>query len=446
MKISCGFLIQPVKVQLFFQFEINISLASKNQSYSMKQTNVCIVGAGPAGAKAALFLAKEGINCILTDKAKFPRDKICGDGISGWVVSILYELDKNLLLRLAKQSFLLHSYGIRIVAPNSKYIDLPFPDNNLIENNIPPGFIARRIDFDSFLIEEVKKHSEIEFLEETEISQYQYENTGIVLSDKNGSIQIDAKIVIFANGANSMFMKDPGGIIKDKKYTMTGLKAYFKGVAGFHPQNYVELHFLKKLLPCYFWIFPLPDGLANVGVGLDQYRISKKKINLKEKILEAIETVPYLKERFANAEMVSKIQAYGLPLWDRKRRISGDRYMLTGDVASLIDPVTGEGIGHAAISGMLAARQSIRSLKANIFTADFMEQYDKSIYDKIGKELNISSKIAKFIKHAWLFNAVVNRTVNSKTLQHRLSLAMSDLEVRKRLKKPSVYLKVLLGR
>ena len=411
----------------------------------MKQTDVCIVGAGPAGAIAALFLAKEGINCILTDKAKFPRDKICGDGISGWVVSVLYELDKDLLLRLAKQPFLLHSYGIRIVAPNSKYIDLPFIDNNPVDQRIPPGFIGRRIDFDNFLIEEVKKKKEIELSEETEIIKYRKNTEGITLISKEGK-EISARMVIYANGANSGFIKDPGGIIKDKKYTMTGSKAYYKGVTGFHPQNYVELHFLKKLLPCYFWIFPLPDGLANVGVGLDQYRISKKKINLKEKMLEAIETVPYLKERFANSEMVGKIQAYGLPLWDRKRRISGDRYMLTGDVASLIDPVTGEGIGHAAISGMLAARQAKRSLKANDFTADFMEQYDKSLYDKIGKELNISSKIAKFIKHAWLFNAVVNRTVNSKTLQHRLSLAMTDLEVRKQLKKPSVYLKVLLGR
>jgi len=411
----------------------------------MKRTDVCIVGAGPAGAIAALFLAKFGINCTLVDKAKFPRDKICGDGISGWVLTILNELDKDLLKRLSWQPFLLHSYGIRIVAPNSKSLDLPFFDNSNMDPSLPPGFIGRRIDFDNFLIDEIKQNKKVELLEETEIIEYQKLDSGLQLQTKKGE-SIEVRIVIFANGATSKFMKEPGGIVKSKKYTMTGLKTYYKGVTGFHEKNYVELHFLKDILPGYFWIFPLPDGLANVGVGLDQERIGRKKINLKAKMLEAIDTIPSLKERFKHAEMVSKIQAYGLPLWDGKRKISGDHFMLAGDAANLIDPVTGEGIGHAAISGMYAAEQCKRSFESDDFSASFMQQYDTSIYARIGKELSISSKIPKFIKYPWLFNMMVNKALKSKTLQERLTLAMTDLEVRKRLKDPGMYLKVLLGR
>jgi len=410
----------------------------------MKHTKVCIVGAGPAGSIAALFLAKFGINCILIDKAKFPRDKICGDGISGWVNTVLNELDNDLLIHLGQKPFMLHSHGIRIVAPNGKLIDLPFLDDESFGENIPPGFVAQRIHFDNFLIEEVKKHSEIEFLENIEITNFEYENGGILLTNKKA--EIHSKIVIFANGANSLFMKKPGGIVKDRKNTMTGLRAYYSGVTGFHKQNYVELHFLKGLLPGYFWIFPLANGLANVGVGLDQHRISKRRLSLKSIMLDSINNIPYLKERFANAKIESKIEAYALPLWDKKRKISGDNFMLAGDVASLIDPVTGEGIGHAAISGMLAAKQVKKSLEANDFSSGFMVQYDKSIYDKIGKELNISSKIPGFIKYPWLFNGVINKAVKSKTLQYRLTQAMSDLEVRKRLKQPSLYLKILLGK
>jgi geranylgeranyl reductase family protein len=410
----------------------------------MKQYKVCIVGAGPAGSIAALFLAKSGINCILIDKARFPRDKICGDGISGWVVTVLNELDKDLLIRLAEQPFMLHSHGIRIVAPNSKHLDLPFLDDKSFGENIPPGFVAQRIHFDNFLIEEVKKRPEIKLIEDTEITNFNYENGGILLSNKD--TRIHSNIVIFANGANSVFMKKPGGIIKDKKNTMTGVRAYYSGVTGFHKQNYVELHFIKGLLPGYFWIFPLAEGLANVGVGLDQSKISKRKLNLKTIMLNYIDNIPYLKERFANARLESKIEAYGLPLWDKRRKISGDNFMLAGDVASLIDPVTGEGIGHAAISGMYAAKQAKRSLEINDFSAGFMQQYDKSIYDKIGNELNISSKIPRFIKYSWLFNGVINKAVKSKTLQNRLIQAVTDLEVRKRLKQPSLYLKILLGK
>ncbi|MFU8843646.1 MAG: NAD(P)/FAD-dependent oxidoreductase [Bacteroidales bacterium] len=411
----------------------------------MLKTDICIVGAGPAGSIAALFLAKAGVDCILADQASFPRDKICGDGISGWVLSVLGELDQDVLKRLAKQPFLLHAYGIRIVAPNHRQIDLPFLSQDGSDPGLPPGFTGRRLDFDNFLINEIKQKSEITLLEATRITNYHNANSHTALTTAAGET-IEAKLVIFASGASSDFTKVPGGIIRTKKNTMTGIKTYYRGVTGFHEKNYVELHFLKSILPGYFWIFPLPDGLCNAGIGLDQNRIAKKKINLKKVMLDAIETIPYLSKRFEKAEQVTRFEAYGLPLWDRRQNISGDRFMLAGDAASLVDPVTGEGIGHAAISGMLAAKQAIRCIQSGDFSNAFMQQYDESIYDKIGKELSISSKILQFIKYPWLFNLMVNRASKSKTLREKLTLAMTDLEVRKRLKEPSLYIKVMLGR
>jgi geranylgeranyl reductase family protein len=410
----------------------------------MLKSEVSIVGAGPAGTIAALFLAKAGIQSILLDKASFPRDKICGDGISGWVLTVLQELDPDFLMNLSRQPFLLHSHGIRISAPNATTLDLPFYNDNTLPVYLPPGFIARRLDFDHYLVEEARKKQEIALIENLEITGYRQENEGITLVTKTGE-EISSNLVIFANGVNSKFMKDPGGLFKDRKNTMTGIKTYYKGVTGFHEQNYVELHFLKDLLPGYFWIFPLPGNRANVGVGLDQYRISKRKINLKNLMFEAIEKAPHLRERFQNAKQETKVEAYNLPLWDRRRSISGDRFMLAGDAASLVDPVTGEGMGHAAISGMLAAKQAVRCLEQKDFSAKFMQGYDDSFYQRIGKELSISAKIPKFIRHAWLFNSVMNRAANSKVLQEKLSRAMTDLEVRKRLHEPSLYLKVLLG-
>jgi len=408
-------------------------------------TEVCIVGAGPAGSIAALFLAKSGVSCILADKAKFPRDKICGDGISGWVVSVLSELDRDLLMDLNRQDFLLHSHGMRISGPNGRLLDLPFLDTNNISSEVPPGYVCKRVDFDNFLMEAARKKELITIMEGTSVTGFSRNEGGVIIETEGGG-GIQAKLVIFANGANAKFMKEPGGIIKAGKDTMTGIKAYYRGVSGMHPKNYVELHFLKELLPGYFWIFPLPNGEANVGVGLDQASIKRKKINLKKVMLEAIETNPMLHDRFRQAEKITAVQAYNLPLWDHRRRISGERYMLAGDAASLIDPVTGEGMGHAALSGMFSAIQAERAIRKGEFSSGFMEQYERDLYGKIGKELAISKRLPRFIKHPWLFNALMNRTARSNVLREKLTLAMTDLEVRKKLKNPMLYLKVLLGK
>lgn len=408
------------------------------------KTEVCVIGAGPAGSVTALFLAKKGISCILADKAEFPRDKICGDGVSGWVVSVLAQLDQDLLLKLNRQPFLLHSFGMRIGSPKGDILDLPFLDTNQLSPDIPPGYLCKRIDFDNFLLQEARTKEKITVMENTEITGFKTRPDGIVLSTRNGQ-EIHAQIAVFANGANSAFMKDPGGISKDRKFTMTGIRAYYRGITKMHEKNYVELHFLKNLLPGYFWIFPLPNGEANVGVGIDQETISRKRLNLKKLMNQAVEEEPHLHDRFRSAEQLTPIQAYNLPLWDKRRRISGERFMLAGDTASLIDPVTGEGMGHAALCGMYAAAQAERSLAAGNFSAAFMEQYDRQLYEKIGTELNISSKVPRFIKHAWLFNAVLRRASGSKVLQERLAQAMTDLEVRKKLKNPMLYLKIILG-
>lgn len=410
----------------------------------MEKSNICIVGAGPAGAIAALFLAKMGIACTLIDKAKFPRDKICGDGISGWVLWVLHQLDPAILARLNEQDFLNHSYGIRVIAPNQKYLDLPFMENSGSLEGFPPGYICKREHFDNFLIQEIKNRSSINLLENTEISSWNKTVDGVTLQTTDGRI-LSSDLVIFANGANSQFMKDPGGIVKDKKSSMLGIKTYFQGINGTHDNNYVELHFLKNILPGYLWIFPLPNGEANVGVGLDRYTISRKKVNLKKVLFDSIENLPYLRSRFNNAKQISPVQAYGLPLWDKRRAISGDRYMLAGDSASLIDPITGEGIGHAALSGMYAAKQAERALATKDYSAGSMSRYDDELFLKIGKELKISKKIPQFIKHAWLFNTVINRATSSNSLKEKLERAMTDLEVRKELKEPSLYLKMLMG-
>ncbi|HQY42326.1 MAG TPA: FAD-dependent monooxygenase, partial [Ferruginibacter sp.] len=115
------------------------------------QTKICIIGAGPGGVTAALQLAKLGIECIVADKATFPRDKICGDGLSGKVAAILDKIDPSIIKKFQQQPYKNNSFGIIFTSPNRRSVPIPFSLN--YKNNLhnPRGFVSRRFDFDHFL-------------------------------------------------------------------------------------------------------------------------------------------------------------------------------------------------------------------------------------------------------------------------------------------------------
>ncbi|MFN0276059.1 MAG: NAD(P)/FAD-dependent oxidoreductase [Chitinophagales bacterium] len=412
-------------------------------------TEVFIIGAGPGGATAAMFLAKENIPCVLVDKAIFPRDKICGDALSGKVLEIFNRLDMNIVKELSLAPIQLNCWGVEFVAPNLESLMIPFKINhnkNKEERTQAPGFISKRVDFDDFLINEVKKHSSIQLHQGLEISKIERNDTGFLLTSKNNEVAFQSKLVIDASGAHSQFAQEIGNISVDRKHYCAAIRAYYKNVSGMKEGNYIELHFLKDFLPGYLWIFPLPNGEANVGLGMRSDYVSKKKIDLKKKLPEVIEKYPQLKERFKNAEPVDKIKGYGLPLGSKKRKLSGDNYMLVGDAASLIDPFTGEGIGNAVMSGMCAALQAKECIEKNDFSAHRLKQYDETIYRRLWDELKLSHRMQQLVNYQWLFNFVVRKANRNRVLRETISVMFEDVDLREKLRKPSFYFQLLFSK
>ncbi|MFT2009277.1 NAD(P)/FAD-dependent oxidoreductase [Pontibacter sp. 13R65] len=411
----------------------------------MQEVDICIVGAGPGGATAALHLAQKGIQSVLIDKAVFPRDKICGDALSGKVVNELKRISQELPDLLRQEQSQLPSWGIHFISPGGHQLSVPFKLNYNTAAHTPAGHILKRLDFDNFLISEVKKRPEITLLEGVDINSIQEQEGRHVLIDRSGKVQLSAKLLIPANGAHSAFARHTAGIQQEPAHYCAGLRAYYKGVAGLDKDNFIELHFLKDFLPGYFWIFPLPNGRANVGVGMLSNEVSRRKINLKKEMLRMIETHPALKDRFAGAEPVGDIKGYGLPLGSKKRVISGKGYMLVGDAASLIDPFTGEGISNAMISGRWAAEQAALCLQQQNFSAEFMLGYDKAVYNRLWKELKLSRQMQKLLHYPWLFDQVAAKASKNATLAETISCMFNDLDLRERLRQPSFYLKLLFN-
>jgi menaquinone-9 beta-reductase len=406
-------------------------------------SEITVIGAGPGGCTTALSLAMKGIRVLMVDQASFPRDKVCGDALSGKVVLTLKRLNEDFPKELSIEPSVIPSHGVSFVAPNGKVLNVPFRRELDPEN--PPGFIAKRIDFDNWLFNKAAAHPLINIETGVRIENFVKENDEWILSDKENNFSIRTKLVVAADGAHSRFAKEVGGVVMEEEHYCAGLRGYYSGVKDLDENGFIELHFTKEFLPGYFWIFPLANGLANVGVGMRSDIVSKKKINLRKEMINLIENHPVLKKRFKDATLIDSIKGYGLPLGSKKRPLSGDGFLLVGDAGALIDPFTGEGIGNAMICG-LKAGEIISGIKNNIYNKEALMAYDESVYKRLWPELNLSKKMQELVKYPWLFNLVVNRANNSKTLRETISCMFEDLDLRGRLKDPMFYLKVLFER
>ena len=189
----------------------------------------------------------------------------------------------------------------------------------------------------------------------------------------------------------------------------------------------------------------MPNGEANVGFGMLSSTVSERKVNMKKALLDIIENNPGIKERFQNAELIDDIVGFPLPFGSKRRILSDDNYMLVGDAACLVDPLTGEGIGNAVYSGYIAAEQAEKCLKANDFSKAFLKDYDTRVWRVMGTELNLSYRLQRLGKYPAIFNFVL--WVASKNVQiSDLVYAMfNDIDVRKRILSPIFWLKTLVN-
>ncbi len=417
-------------------------------NFQQLETKVIIIGAGPAGAGTSFFLSKHQIPHIVIEKEIFPRDKVCGDACSGKTALVINRANPDWLTEILNDDErFMPSWGIKFVAPNGKALDIPFSPKRTEETKAP-GFTVSRLVFDNFLFEKMASPY-CTIMQGAEVNTI--DNTGngvsVLVKHQDTDFKITAPIIIGADGDKSMVRKKYLNENVAPKTYAVGLRAYYKGVTGMHADNFIELHFLPEMLPGYLWIFPLPNGMANVGVGILSERIREKKINLREQMLHAIKSNPQIAPRFANAKLEDKIQGWGLPLAIERQPLSGDNFMLTGDAAALIDPFSGEGIGNALYSGMLAAAAIKEAVEQRNYSSAFLKvAYDDVLYKRLGDEFKVSATLQRLCKYPWLFNFVVNKAYKSQSLRDTISCMFTDMDLREQLSKPSFYFKILFNR
>jgi geranylgeranyl reductase family protein len=402
--------------------------------------DVIIVGAGPAGSTAALYAHRLGLNCILLDKAVFPRDKICGDALSGKSVRLMRELN---LLEGVEELEGSEINRITFGSPSHSQFDVHLKGN---KNNdfITKGYVVPRKIFDNFLF---KKADELtETRQGFTVNDIIYENdniSGVKGTNIEGKEEIlNAPIIMGCDGANSIIARKLGLYEMDMENTAVAIRCYYEGVEGL--SNQIELHYVSEVKPGYFWLFPAGNGKANIGIGLSKNDAKKEDRTLRQ-IMDEIVQSDYFRSRFGNARPLEKPVGWNLPLGRIQRKNHGNGFMLLGDAAGLVDPFTGEGIGNAMVAAKHAMQVASKAKNYKDYSEKSFSEYDQLLWDDIGGELRTSTKLQSLARSSFLLNFVINRAARNEEVQSIISGMLSHEIPKDELSSPMFYLKILLS-
>lgn len=408
----------------------------------MEEYDVIVVGAGPGGCASAYYHAKDYKKVLLLDSKSFPRDKICGDGVTGKSLAILESM--GVLEEVVKS----RSYTCKevlLTSPDKTAITIPLINDN--ERHM--AFCLERHIFDNLIFEKtvemVESHGG-KVLQGFTVTEALFSNTSKgdtnrmigVRGKKSGNYEnYHAPKIIGAGGYNcpiarAVIVNQYDEQYQDRNHTSAAYRQYWEGVEGNSGQ--FEIHFLDEIQPGYFWLFPVGPNRINVGIGMLMSEMDSRTVKLKEMQEDIINNHPLFKDRFANATLVENTsKGWILPLGSpRKKQSLQPRRahmlgcFLVGDAACLIDPFTGEGIGNALTSGMYSADYSAETLEGGV-------KYQKALWDEIGQELTNSHRLQKMLNHKRIVNWVFKKASKKEALQDAFTEMLTDKEKQSKL-------------
>jgi geranylgeranyl reductase family protein len=367
--------------------------------------DVIVVGAGPAGSAAAYALATAGADVLMLDRCRFPRDKSCGDGVAPHAVDMLREMGVSFdhFAGPARKT-----YGGLISGPDGRSFraDPPRgPDGARLESWIVP-----RAELDARVARAAVRAGAIlrEGVTVTGLLRERGRVSGVEIQDGAGTSRVRARVVIGADGAHSVIAKSLGLRENGPRHIGYALRGYFDGVDDLRDD--MEIHYFdRELLPGYGWVFPTGERSANVGVGVYFGELRRSGRKLRDILNDFISSAPAVAARFRQARPTSRAIGWPLPVSSARRQTVFDGVMLAGDAASLVDPLTGEGIYTALVSGRSAARAAMAGIRADDVSAAALRGHEHEWRETVGGYLGAGRVLKNLAKSAWLFNVVVRR-------------------------------------
>lgn len=364
----------------------------------MTKTDVCIIGAGPSGSATSLMLSKLQIPHFIIDKSTFPRDKTCGDGLILYAYKSLKTL--GLFDAFLQNDKFLHSKKINLhINDNLRVQFKESEDRDMVIS------YAKRIDFDHFLVSHLsERYANCEF--GNGVKSLTELEDGILVRLKDGK-EILAKIVVGADGVQSIVSRKLAKNKIDRKRMSTFVSAYFEGVKDMPKENDAEVRIVYNKMPLFFYIFPLADGQVNVSLGGRADNIQKQEINLIDEIENIISTHPKVAHKFKQAKKVSNWRGWTIPFHFNNHQAYGNRFLLVGDAAGLANAFYKEGVGTGMMSGIIAAKKIVESINEESYSANFLKSYQNDLRKEFGRLLKFSHRALRIARFKKLFSGVV---------------------------------------
>ena len=332
--------------------------------------DVIVVGAGPAGSSAAFHLAQAGVDVLLLEKAAFPRDKICGDGLTPRAVRQLVAMGIDL-----DAPGWARNNGLRIVGAGHR-LELPWPE---LASFPPYGMVRTRMDFDELLARHAEKAG-ARLMERTAVTGPVFdEATGRVVGvtarpvDERGRKVGDettyrAPVVIAADGVSARIAIALGLERRENRPMAVAVRAYYETPRHDDPwmESWLELWDgtpgSSNLLPGYGWIFGVGDGTANVGLGILNTSKAFQHVDYKDVLQRWLSNTPEEWGFRDDANRVGRIGSAALPMGFNRKPHYTRGVLLCGDSGGMVNPFNGEGIDYALESGHVAAETIVQAL------------------------------------------------------------------------------------
>ncbi|WP_430424657.1 NAD(P)/FAD-dependent oxidoreductase [Phenylobacterium sp.] len=365
--------------------------------------DVIVVGGGPAGATMGWALARHGVRVAIVERATFPRDKVCGDFVEpGGLrllarMGVLPQIESGERLRITRNRVY---FGPKLIYRGDiHYYDHP-------EDRLNYGLVVSRREFDAILLQHAHDAGADVFSPAT--ARAITRDGGMVSVEAtigDQALTLCAPLVVGADGTESVVAKSMGLRRTNRRHIGVAQRAYVKGVEI--DGGEAAVWFDEEIAPGYGWMFPMPGGLANVGVGFSSETSQRFGLPVREAFERALARLRIRHPGCARAELASRPIGGVVKTYGGIDRNHFDGGLLIGDAGSFVDPLTGEGITHGMESAILALPTLLDALENGRFEANDLAGFDRDFrgyFDPAMRYLELSGALVsnRHLSEFWL--------------------------------------------